>query len=65
MNDSLYIAATGMHMQQKSVDTIANNMANVNTPGYKRGRVSFEDMVYRDLGGASAAPRPTPAAAPS
>lgn len=54
MNDSLYIAATGMHMQQKSVDTIANNMANVNTPGYKRGRVSFEDMVYRDLGGASA-----------
>lgn len=53
MNDSLYIAATGMHMQQKSVDTIANNMANVNTPGYKRGRVSFEDMVYRDLGGAS------------
>lgn len=55
MNDSLYIAATGMHMQQKSVDTIANNMANVNTPGFKRGKVSFEDMVYRDLGGAGAA----------
>jgi len=55
MNDSLYIAATGMHMQQKSVDTIANNMANVNTPGFKRGRVSFEDMVYRDLGGANIA----------
>lgn len=54
MNDSLYIAATGMHMQQKSVDTIANNMANVNTPGFKRGKVSFEDMVYRDLGGSSA-----------
>ena len=55
MNDSLYIAATGMHMQQKSVDTIANNMANVNTPGFKRGKVSFEDMVYRDLSGANAA----------
>ena len=55
MNDSLYIAATGMHMQQKSVDTIANNLANVNTPGFKKGRVSFEDMVYRDLGRAGGA----------
>src|SRR5450830_123440 len=49
MNDSLYIAATGMHMQQKSVDTIANNLANVNTPGFKQGRVSFEDMVSREV----------------
>lgn len=49
MNDSLYIAATGMHMQQKSVDTIANNLANVNTPGFKKGRVSFQDMVYRGM----------------
>jgi len=55
MNDSLYIAATGMHMQQKSVDTIANNLANVNTPGFKKSRVSFEDLVYRDLSGAAAA----------
>lgn len=55
MNDSLYIAATGMHMQQKSVDTIANNLANVNTPGFKKGRVSFEDMVYRDLARAGGA----------
>lgn len=49
MNDALYIAATGMHMQQRSVDTIANNLANVNTPGFKKGRVSFEDMVYRGV----------------
>lgn len=55
MNDSLYIAATGMHMQQKSVDTIANNLANVNTPGFKKGKVSFEDLVYRDMRGAAAA----------
>lgn len=55
MNDSLYIAATGMHMQQKGVDTISNNLANVNTPGFKKGRVSFEDLVYRDLTGAAAA----------
>ncbi|MEJ7805930.1 MAG: flagellar basal body protein, partial [Telluria sp.] len=51
MNDSLYIAATGMHMQQKGVDTISNNLANVNTPGFKKGKVSFEDLVYRDLAG--------------
>jgi flagellar basal-body rod protein FlgG len=49
MNEALYIAATGMHTQQKSVDTIANNLANVNTPGYKKGKVSFEDLVYREL----------------
>jgi flagellar basal-body rod protein FlgG len=55
MNDSLYIAATGMHMQQKGVDTIANNLANVNTNGFKKSRVSFEDLVYRDLGGVAAA----------
>jgi flagellar basal-body rod protein FlgG len=55
MNDALYIAATGMHTQQRSVDTIANNLANVNTPGFKKGRVAFEDMVYRGLSGASPA----------
>jgi flagellar basal-body rod protein FlgG len=55
MNDSLYIAATGMHMQQKGVDTISNNLANVNTPGFKKGRVSFEDLVYRDMSGAAVA----------
>lgn len=49
MNDSLYIAATGMHMQQKNVDTIANNLANISTPGFKKGRVSFQDLVYREL----------------
>lgn len=55
MNEALYIAATGMHTQQKSVDTIANNLANVNTPGFKKGKVSFEDLVYRELNGAARA----------
>lgn len=50
MNDSLYIAATGMHMQQLNVDTIANNLANINTPGFKKGRVNFLDLVYREAG---------------
>jgi flagellar basal-body rod protein FlgG len=48
MLDSLYIAATGMHAQQLNVDTIANNLANVNTTAYKRSRVSFEDLLYRE-----------------
>ncbi len=49
MNDSLYIAATGMQAQQLNVNTIANNLTNVNTPGFKKGRVLFQDLVYREL----------------
>jgi flagellar basal-body rod protein FlgG len=49
MIDSLYIAASGMNAQQTSVDTIANNLANVNTPGFKKARVSFQDMMYREV----------------
>ena len=48
MNDALYIAATGMQTQQLAVDTIANNMANASTPGYKSGRVNFQELMYRD-----------------
>lgn len=45
MFDALYIGATGMQAQQSHVDAIANNLANVNTPAYKRSRVSFSDLV--------------------
>ncbi|HSV48018.1 MAG TPA: flagellar basal-body rod protein FlgG [Ramlibacter sp.] len=45
MQDALYIAATGMQAQQLYVDTIANNLANVNTAGFKKSRVAFSDMV--------------------
>lgn len=48
MFDALYIGATGMQAQQLNVDTIANNLANVNTTGFKRARVSFTDLVARD-----------------
>lgn len=48
MNDALYIAATGMQSQQLNVDTIANNLANASTPGFKRGRVNFQDLMYRE-----------------
>src|SRR5262249_8792448 len=45
MNDAFYIAATGMQAQQVSLDTIANNLTNMNTVGYKRSQVSFSDLV--------------------
>jgi flagellar basal-body rod protein FlgG len=47
MFDALQIAATGMNAQQQNVDAIANNLANVNTNGFKRARVSFTDLVSR------------------
>lgn len=49
MIDSLYIAASGMHAQQTNVDAISNNLANVNTAGFKKNRVKFEDLVYREV----------------
>lgn len=43
---ALYAAATGMDAQQTRIDNIANNLANVNTTGYKASRESFEDLIY-------------------
>lgn len=48
MFDALYIGATGMQAQQLNVDTIANNLANVNTSGFKKGRIGFSDLVAKD-----------------
>src|SRR5574341_1163881 len=45
MNDALYIAATGLGAQQSNVETIANNLANVNTPGFKRAALNFESLM--------------------
>lgn len=47
MNDAFFIAATGMQAQQTNVDTIANNIVNAATPGFKRSKVSFTDMVSK------------------
>jgi flagellar basal-body rod protein FlgG len=47
MNLSLYSAATGMEAQQLNLNTIANNLANVNTPGFKRSKVEFQDLLYQ------------------
>ena len=54
MIDSLYIGATGMHAQQMNIDVIANNLANVNTTGFKRSRIDFEDLLYRTMGASGA-----------
>ena len=46
---SLYTAATGMKANQTFVDTIAHNLSNVNTVGYKKQQVEFEDLIYQSL----------------
>lgn len=46
---SLWSAASGMLAQQLNVDTISNNLANVNTPGFKKSQVQFEDMLYQTI----------------
>ncbi len=59
---TLYTAATGMESLQTKLDVIANNLANVNTVGFKRDRPNFEDLFYRYQplpGGQDAAGNPT------
>ncbi len=46
---SLDIAATGMLAQQRNVEVVANNLANMNTTAYMRRRTEFHDLVYQDL----------------
>jgi flagellar basal-body rod protein FlgG len=51
MNGSMRTSASGMAAQQRMIDVIANNLANVNTTAFKRSRVSFEDVLYETLEG--------------
>jgi flagellar basal-body rod protein FlgG len=44
---ALAIAATGMNAQQLNVEVIANNIANINTTGFKRGKAEFTDLLYQ------------------
>lgn len=46
---SLYSGRTGMTGQQLQLDTIANNLANVNTAGFKKSRAQFEDIYYQEI----------------
>jgi flagellar basal-body rod protein FlgB len=58
MDSALWAAKTGLEAQQTRMAVTANNLANVNTTGFKRGRVAFEDLLYQNLRqvGADAAP---------
>ncbi|MBE3574847.1 MAG: flagellar hook protein FlgE [Firmicutes bacterium] len=49
MMRSLYSAVTGIRAHQTRMDVIGNNVANVNTIGYKAGRVNFQDILYQTL----------------
>jgi flagellar basal-body rod protein FlgG len=50
---ALYTAATGMTAQQQRLDTIANNLANVSTTGFKKSRDAFQDLFYQQLTGST------------
>ncbi len=60
---SLWSAATGMNAQQTNVDTISNNLANVNTTGFKAQGAQFKSLLYQELQTitttANGAPKPT------
>ena len=49
MNRALRTAATGMFAQQLNIDVIANNLANINTTGFKKSRPEFQDLMYQTL----------------
>jgi flagellar basal-body rod protein FlgG len=51
MDSGLRTSASGMRAQQIMVDTISNNLANVNTTGFKRSSANFEDLLYETLQG--------------
>lgn len=46
---ALYIASTGMSAQERNVEVISNNIANMRTTGYKRQRAEFEDLLYQQI----------------
>ena len=63
MINSLYTAATGMWAQQFKMDTVSNNIANVDTAGYKKVKPEFQDLIYsysKNAGAATAQNSITP-----
>lgn len=51
MIDALYISSSGLRTQQEQIDVISNNVANMQTPGFKRGRVNFAEMAALPVAG--------------
>src|SRR5580698_4944253 len=56
---SLATAATGMEAQQTKLDVTANNIANVSTNGFKKGRADFADLMYQEIRPAGSATSPS------
>jgi flagellar basal-body rod protein FlgG len=56
MLQGLYAAASGMEAQQNQFNAIANDMANLDTPGYQATQVGFQDLLYSGAGSASGSP---------
>lgn len=53
MMRSLYSGVSGLQNHQVRMDVIGNNISNVNTIGFKKGRVNFQDMISQSMGGAA------------
>jgi flagellar basal-body rod protein FlgG len=49
MDKVLYVAASGMQAQKLYIDVIANNLANVNTNGFKKSAINFQDLLYENV----------------
>ena len=49
MNKAMWVAMTGLEAQQTRMNNISNNLANVNTTGFKRDRAVFEDLLYQNI----------------
>mgnify|MGYP001211515781 CR=1 FL=1 len=49
MNSALWVAKTGLDAQQSRMSVVSNNLANVNTTGFKKGRASFEDLLFQHV----------------
>ena len=59
MIKALWTASTGMEAQQLNIDVIANNLANVNTTGFKKTRADYQDLLYQEIKSAGAASSPS------
>ena len=46
---ALWTASSGMNAQQTNIDIVSNNLANVNTVGYKKSRAQFQDLLYQTI----------------
>ena len=59
MLKAFFSSATGMRAQELLIDNTANNLANVNTTGFRRSRIDFADLVYNTIRSPGSATSPT------